>query len=145
MIAPIGAVLMASAVIVFAWAYGQYRRPTPAGWTESEGLTVVLVLFMMSLLTFGLGMIVRAVISTESLAMGALETGISGAAFIVAFALVPLLTRPARANQAPVMVVPVFTGTGATMPSPANEPGPTLPVQPAGGKGGKPGKTGRAA
>ena len=52
MIATIGAALMASAVVVFAWAYGQYRRPVPASWTESETVTVSIALATMGLLLF---------------------------------------------------------------------------------------------
>jgi hypothetical protein len=144
MIAAIGACLMASAIVVFAWAYGQYRRPAPARWTVSEGITVALVMVMISLLAFGFGMIVRAALNTDTLSMGAFETAIMVSAFAAAFALVPPLTRPARAAQAIEPVVPIFTGTAAAMPPPANEPGPTPPARPAGG-GGKSGKPRRVA
>ena len=84
MIAAIGACLMASAIVVFAWAYGQYRRPAPARWTVSEGITVALVMVMMSLLAFGFGMIVRAAVNTDTLSMRLLDIAIMVGAFVVA-------------------------------------------------------------
>lgn len=144
MIAPIGAVLMASAIVVFAWAYGQYRRPAPARWTVSEGITVALVMFMMSLLTFGMGMIVRAVLDSNTLSMRLLDVAIMVGAFVVALALVPLLTRPARIGQATEPLVPIFSGTAAAMPPPANETGPMPPARPA-GSGSRSGRPRRAA
>lgn len=138
MTAAIGAALMASAVVVFAWAYGQYRRPNPASWTQSESATVGITLGMMSLLTFGLGTVIRALINAESSAIGIMDLALVAGAFAVAFALVPALTRPARAGAAAGPA-----GAGA-VPLAANDPGPANPSRP-GRSGGKTGKLRRAA
>ena len=144
MTAAIGAALMASAIVVFAWAYGQYRRPNPASWTLSESATVATTLIMMSLLTFGLGFVVRALLDVNSTAMGVTDLALIAGAFALAFALVPPLTRPARAGRVEETVVQIGSGAIAAMPFPANDPTPTAPTRPV-SSGGKSGKVRRAA
>ena len=100
MLAVYGVLLLASSVLLFMWAYGQFRAPSPKKWTTSGTAANFVVLTVISLLAFGVGTAIKAAISFESGAIqiqhGALIAGI----IVVGIVLGRWLIRQA-ASEAP--------------------------------------------
>jgi hypothetical protein len=120
-----GVGLLAATAIVFAWAYGQYRRPQPRHWTKSEALTVTLTLFITALLSFGVSFLGTAVANFES-ETHLLEAAIvAGVSLVLCWFLVPRLMAPGRVAAEQVAELAV--------PPPANDPHPKTPSSMGGG------------
>jgi len=114
-----GVGLLAATAIVFAWAYGQYRRPQPQGWTKSEAITVTLTLFMTALLSFGISFLGTAAASSENETHLVEAAVVGGVGLVLCWFLVPKLMAPGRAAGE--------QDTGLSVPPPANDPHPKTP------------------
>jgi len=60
MLAVYGVLLLAFTALFFIWAHGQFRRPAPKKWTTWESTSVVVALTVIGLLSFGIGLILKA-------------------------------------------------------------------------------------
>lgn len=115
-----GVGLLAATAIVFAWAYGQYRRPQPRRWTKSEAITVTLTLFMTALLSFGVSFLGTAAANFEN-ETHLLEAAIvGGVSLVLCWVLVPKLMAPGW--------VAGEQDAGMAVPPPANDPHPKTPA-----------------
>lgn len=117
MTAALGVSLLALAAIIFAWAYGQYRRPDPRTWTRSEVPTYAITLGTITLFTLGLGYTADAVINFETEPLNVIGGLLIAGALALAGLLVPRLVRPAR----------VAAAAGTELASPAPESAVVLP------------------
>lgn len=114
-----GVGLLAATAIVFAWAYGQYRRPQPGRWTKSEFATVALTLFMTALLSFGVAFLGTAAASFENETHLLEAAVVGGLGLVLCWILVPRLMAPGR--------VAGEQDTDLSVPPPANDPHPKTP------------------
>jgi len=131
----IGSVFLASAIILFSWTYGQYRRPNPSPWTQSEWVAVSFTLFIILLFTLGVGSVITVLSSIHSLTTGALEVAIIVGLNAVAFALVPSLTKPARMANTDAAGKSSGAASVTGIPLPTHDPRPTTPKRPSGRSG----------
>lgn len=53
-----GAGLLTATVLLFSWAYGVYRRPDPAAWTQSEAIAMAISVVMTAGLAFAIANLV---------------------------------------------------------------------------------------
>ena len=133
--AALGVGLLATCAIVFAWSYGQFRRPNPARWTESETLTMSIVALIVGLLAIGLGFIGRFAFNVGAETAWVTDIVTIAVAVPLTWFLVPLLMKPGR----PAVAKPTSAAGPAVpleVPPPANDPGPSLKPsgRPAGGR-----------
>jgi len=63
MYAIIGVLLLVVTGLFFTWAYYQYRRPHPSGWTTWEFPAQAICLVLLAGIGFGLGFIGRSVVA----------------------------------------------------------------------------------
>ncbi len=115
-----GVGLLAATAIVFAWAFGQYRRPQPRAWTKSETPTVALSLFMTALLCFGVSFLVSAAANLKAETHLLEAAVVGGVGLVLCWFLVPKLMAPGwvAADQAASLAIP----------PPANDPHPKTPA-----------------
>ena len=131
MLAVYGVLLLASANLVFIWAYGQFRRAAPKKWTTWETTSNAVVLTIIALLSFGVGALIKAAIGFASSPISATQLAMIAAVVVVGI----IGSRALRRQAAPYMTAPSAefamsqTDIG-TLAGAANDTGP--------GKGPKP-------
>ena len=123
----LGVGLLASAVLLFSWAFGQFRRPQPRAWAQTDTSAIAATLLFVCLFVFSLAFLGAFLfdIRTET---RWLEIGLTAAgALLLCFFLVPRLIAPAlmSADQ------PTTSSSPPTdsLPEPANDPHPTAPAR----------------
>ncbi len=123
-----GGGLMSASALLFAFAYGQYRRPHPSIWTKSDFVTVTLTLSIIGLMSFGVAFVILGLFSLGEESPWLQDIAAVGAGLALCWVLVPRLMAPARLAEAPASV--------ADLPEPANDPHPRSPSH-LGGRHGK--------
>ena len=128
MFAVLGVGLLAAAVLLFAWTYGQFQRPQPKAWTQGEFAAVSLTLAVTCLLAFSLASLGNFLVNLDTETRW-LEAGATLAvAVLLCWILVPRLLAPAaRSAEPPSALNPGFEGPP---PEPANDPHPGSPARP---------------
>jgi hypothetical protein len=134
MLAVLGVLLLASAALLFIWAYGQFRRAAPKKWTTWETTSNAIVLAIIGLLSFGVGALIKAATVYASSPITVTELAMIAA--IIAASLIA--GRVMRRQAAPYMSAPaaafamsqdgIDTRAGA-----ANDTGPGMGPKPASG------------
>lgn len=104
-----GAWLLGFATVAFAWAYGQYRRPQPAAWTDWGSISSFVVLTVIGAAAMGAGFLVRAIAAWDTLSFGFTEIGLIALAFAAVVPAVRILARPARHADANAVANPAAT------------------------------------
>ena len=104
----IGVVICAAAVVIYAWAFEQHRRPVPARWTRISGLSSLLVIFVVMLMPAGIGALGLAVIDPAKtfVTMTVWGAALMAASVILAIWLTPRLVRQGRAGSAQILGFP---------------------------------------
>jgi ABC-type nickel/cobalt efflux system permease component RcnA len=136
MYAILGVACLAASAIVFAWAYGQFRRPLPRRWTRSDLAGAGVSLILVALLTFGIGMLSVAAINIAEETRWLEIAAVTGVSLLLCWFLVPRLSAPARRHRRTAAAPGALPGS---TPEPANDPHPRSPAQ-AGRRSSKPGK-----
>lgn len=132
MIAVLGVWFVALAAILFAWAYGQYHRPSPPRWTRREAPSALVTLTTIALLAFGAGFLGRFVFDLAAQPFGLTDGLLAAIPVVLAVLLVPRLVRGTRTGRVPGAGSPAARIV-APLAEPANEPGPAPRPNPAGG------------
>src|SRR3972149_5544201 len=133
MLAVYGVLLLASAYLVFVWAYGQFRRAAPKKWTTWETTSNAVVLSIIALFAFGVGALIKAAIGFVSSPITVTQAAMIAAVLALSF----VADRVLRRQAAPYMTAPAAefaiseAGMG-TLTGAANDTGP--------GRGRRPGK-----
>ena len=137
MFAVYGVLLLALSVLLFVWAYGQFRAPTPKEWTTSGLAANVIVLGVISLLAFGVGMIIKGAVNYGTEAIQAWHLAQIAGIVIVTYFLGRRLGRRSM-STAPLQASTVGTLEGAVAGA-ANDsdPGRPRPAQGAGRRFGR--------
>lgn len=139
--AMLGVGLLALTVLLFAWAYGEFRRPDPKAWTRSNLAATSISLAMTFLVAFAVVFVGNAFLTLGSETRWLQIAAVAGGCLVVCWFLVPRLLAPARR----VAGAPAGDAGAGHVPSdtapqgPANDPRPTAPAQP-GRPSGKPHK-----
>ena len=131
--AVVGTLLLAGSVLLFGWAYIQYRRPNPASWTTWDLPVQFITIASMTLLGFSLGLFGRFATTFEQQTFGLLEAGIVAAIALVTYLLLSLQVRHwkrlcaleagSAGSGAAIVDLPVGNGTGPGSP-PRDRPKP---------------------
>ncbi|SLN38625.1 hypothetical protein [Oceanibacterium hippocampi] len=129
--AAIGIGLLAATAILFAWAYGQYRRPAPAPWTRIESLSIAVVLAIVSMICFGLAFLGSFALDLSAETGWTADLVTAGVALVLCWLLVPRLMAPAR--QAP-QPSPAHSAGAANLGSPSGPGTPSNRNVPGGGR-----------
>ncbi len=135
MFAVYGVLLLASAILFFLWAYGQFRRPAPKKWTTWESTSNAVVLTIIALLSFGVGLLIEAAITFESspvsLAQAAMIAAIIAAGIVVGRVLWRRTALSGALRPADVSA----PQAGVVLAAAANDPGPGDRPRPVRGAG----------
>lgn len=136
MLAVFGVLLLASATLLFIWAYGQFRRATPKKWTTWETTSNAVVLSIIALLSFGVGALIKAAIGFASSPISASQVAMIAAVIAVSI----VAGRIMRRQAAPYMTAPAaeFAMPQASMDTlagAANDTGPGRGPRPVSGRG----------
>lgn len=83
--AVVGTLLLTLATLLFGWAMVEYRRPNPSRWTRAESSALAIVLTTISLLTFGVGNLVRFSTALGERPLGVVEAALIGAILVAAW------------------------------------------------------------
>ena len=137
MYAVLGVGLMAAAVLLGAWTYGQFQRPQPKSWTESEFAAVSLTLTVTCLIAFALASLGNFLFTLDAETRWLEALAVAAGAGLLCWFLVPRLMAPARRGAIPLSAAqPLSPGAPG---APANDPHPRSPVR-TGRPAGKSGK-----
>lgn len=133
----LGVGMLAVSALLFAWAYGQFRRPRPKSWTLGDlgGVSVTLTIVILTM--FGVFHLGAFLFNLESETRWLEIAAVTAGSLLVCWFAIPRLMAPAlRAAEAqPTLVSPSMD----TMPEPANDPRPAAPARPKRSTG-RPGK-----
>lgn len=80
----LGVGMLAAAVTLFAWIYGNTRSPAPPGWTRRDSVMIPVILVFTGSFTFGVGF---TGVGLFSLGRELAELGFSGTAAVVLIAV----------------------------------------------------------
>ncbi len=131
MLAVYGVLLLASAAMLMIWAYGQFRRATPKKWTTRDSASNAIVITIMASVSFGIGLIIKALTSLESSPMALTHLALIVAILVAAVVLGRALRRsaaahmtvaPAKAGATQIGAAPMTTGANDTGPGSGPRP-----------------------
>ncbi|WP_022730015.1 hypothetical protein [Fodinicurvata sediminis] len=123
----LGVGMLAATALLFALAYGQFRRPNPGAWTQSDlgGLAVILPLVV--LFMFGVFHLAVFLFNLESETRWLEIAAVAGVSLLVCWLAVPRLMAPAlRAARSPSAL---GSASADRLPAPANDPRPAAPAR----------------
>lgn len=126
--------LLAAATLLFGWTIVEYRRPKPRLWTRAETSAIAVMCTTMSLLTFGVGYLIRFLVPLSELRLDIEGAAAIGAVFIALWVgILGLRARGRRlaisdraAGGAPFSIVKF--PSESPPPSPDRSIGPFHPV-----------------
>lgn len=104
----LGVGLLSASIVLYAWAFGFYRRPNPPRWTENDWITMALTIGVTFIMPLGAGIVLTALIQSIRTPTASLLWDVP-AAFGVAvtgWLVARWLIRRARRAAAPAPVVP---------------------------------------
>jgi hypothetical protein len=123
--AMLGFGLLASAVLLFSWSFGQFRRPQPRAWAQSDTSAIAATLLFVCLFTFSLAFLGTFLVNIRTETRW-LEIGLTaGGALLLCCFLVPRLMAPAFESVDPPSAL--NSPPTDSLPEPANDPHPTAP------------------
>ena len=120
----LGAALLSATVLLFAWTYGQYRRPNPKAWTRGGSMAAFLTLINITLFAFGLAFLVKFAVDVGAESRWAEGVAVAAVGAALCWFFVPRLTAPARSKPQ--------TPPQPAMPRPANDPNARRTASPGG-------------
>jgi len=129
MLAVFGVLLLALSAMLFIWAYGQFRAANPRRWTTSGVTANVVVLTVISLLAFGVGMIIKDAVNSATGTIQASHLALIAGIVLASIVLGRRLGRRA-AQDAPLHAATVGTleGTAAAAANDTDSSGRPRPT-----------------
>jgi small-conductance mechanosensitive channel len=124
----IGTLSVAIAAVLFAWAYVQYRRPSPRRWTSRDSISNTISLALVAAFAFGLAFLGRFAIAVGQDDLGLLPIGVALAIVIASAAFIGALRAQWRRINLEARRGSEGSATAlGTAGAAANDPGPGLP------------------
>ncbi len=114
----VGVVLLAAAVLVFAWGYAQHRRAVPARWTRSGFLSSGFTLIVVAVAPAAAGSLAMAAFDPATVLATLDPIGIAAMVAAVALTLwaMPRLIREGKSGGGHVIRFPAAPGTSPQTP-----------------------------
>lgn len=123
-----GVGLLAVTALLYTWTYGQFRRPQPKPWTQSNSAAVAMAVTIVSPFAYAVAFLVSFFFNFRAETLWLEIVAVVCIASVVCWFFIPRLIAPAlRVADPPDLPVSASTDT---LPGPANDPRPTTPARP---------------